>query len=136
MSSAYVDTSCMVALAFGDIGAERAVTATAAALHDRDVLLSATLLEAELRAAARRERRQLPAELLQSVAWVVPDRPLHLELGIVLAAGYLRGAELWHVACALYVAPNPAELDFLTLDRRQAEIAAAVGLSVPELAIN
>ena len=43
-----------------------------------------------------------------------------------LRAGYLRGADLWHVACALYVAPKPSDVFFITLDERQAEVAAAL----------
>ena len=35
---------------------------------------------------------------------MLPDRPLTHECTKALTAGYLRGADLWHVACALYLA--------------------------------
>jgi hypothetical protein len=45
----------------------------------------------------------------------------------VLEHGYLRGADLWHLACALFVVDEPDMLTFLTLDTRQQEVAAALG---------
>ena len=47
-----------------------------------------------------------------------------------LRAGHLRGADLWHIATALYVAPDPFSIAFATLDQRQAEVAAALGFQV------
>ena len=48
----------------------------------------------------------------------------------MLEAGYLRGADLWHVAHALYVTPCPASLSFVTLDARQGAVAEALGFPV------
>ena len=48
----------------------------------------------------------------------------------MLEAGYLRGAELWHVATALYVAVRPEDLPLATLDARQGEVAEALGFPV------
>jgi hypothetical protein len=48
----------------------------------------------------------------------------------ILAAGYLRGADLWHLACALYLADELVPPALLTLDVRQREVAAASGLEV------
>src|SRR5438132_226318 len=48
------------------------------------------------------------------IAWLHPDRPLTGEFHDVLAAGYLRGADLWHVAVALWADPRH-EITFLTL---------------------
>ena len=42
----------------------------------------------------------------------------------------LRGADLWHVATALYIFDEPSEVTFLTLDRRQGEVAGALGFQV------
>ena len=50
------------------------------------------------------------------------------ELGRALQAGCLRGADLWHVATALYVAPRAEEMGFVTLDGPQREVAAVLGL--------
>ena len=64
------------------------------------------------------------------VQWILPERPLTLELSVVLASGYLRGADLWHVATALYASPRPEDLEFVTLDRRQAAVASGVGFTI------
>lgn len=52
------------------------------------------------------------------------------EIARVPAAGYVRGADCWRLAAALYVAPEPGELSFVTLDARQREVAAALGFAV------
>ena len=55
------------------------------------------------------------------------DRPLGPEFGLILGAGYLRGADLWHLSCALYLAGNPRDLPFITLDERQEVVARKLG---------
>jgi hypothetical protein len=113
-----------VAIALGESLARRLL----ARLETFDVLLASGLLEAELRCALVREGVDAdPRELLEPLSWVLPDRPLDAEIVRVLAGGYLRGADVWHLACALYVEPSPSELVFLTLDRAQGEAAARLG---------
>ncbi len=80
-------------------------------------LLSSNLLEAEVRAALARERRQFEDKLISGIEWVFPHRSLGPELAVALAAGYLRGADLRHIATALYAAPEPGEIAFVTLDK-------------------
>ena len=126
MSAAYVDTSALVAVAFG----ERGVAALASRLETFSRLLSSNLLEAEIRAACARERVVFSGRLVANLEWVLPDRPLGREITTALAAGYLRGADLWHVAAALYVAPTPGDMTFITRDRRQRNVAAALGFKV------
>jgi uncharacterized protein with PIN domain len=123
MKLAYVDTSCLVAVAFGEPGA----AALARRLARFDVLAASDLLEAELRSAFLREGVEPQPELLAAVSWVLPDRPLHAEIERVLAAGYVRGADCWHLATALYLVEDPAAISFLTLDDRQAAVAKALG---------
>lgn len=89
-------------------------------------LISSNLLEAEVRAALSRERTPPRDDLLEPVAWILPDRPLTTEIALVLRAGYVRGADLWHLACALYAA-NASQLAFLTLDDRQRVVAEVLG---------
>lgn len=120
---AYVDTSCLVAIAFG----ERGAAALARRLATFDELISSNLLEAELRAAFVREGIASDPESLESLSWIVPDRPLHAEISRVLASGYLRGADCWHIATALYVADDPSAITFLTLDNKQRDAAGALG---------
>lgn len=126
MAFAYVDTSCLVAIAFG----ERGATALRRRLEGFEDLMSSNLLEAELRAVLHRERSDEDPDLLHAISWIVPDRPLSGEIATVLEAGYVRGADCWHLATALYVAEAPADLTFLTLDERQQRVAAALGFQI------
>ena len=115
MSVAYVDTSVVVALAFHEEGAESLATR----MTGFSRLVSSNFLEAELRA--------VPTHLLARISWILTHRPLSPEMETALEAGSLRGADLWHVASALYAAPEPGAIVFLTLDRQQARVAAALG---------
>lgn len=125
MNLAYVDTSALVAIAFG----ERGASALARRLEGFDELLSSNLLEAELHATFAREGVRGADDLLTWVTGVLPNRPLTREIEAVLNAGYLRGAGLWHLACALYVAGRPDNLTFISLDEQQRGIAQALGFS-------
>lgn len=123
MNVAYVDSSCMVALAFG----EPSASAVLARLRQYDRLLSSTLLEAEVMSALTRERREVRSEIWAAVQLITVDRALSAELLRVFAAGYVRGADCWHLATALYVSPDPRELAFLSLDAAQRAVAESLG---------
>jgi hypothetical protein len=126
VSEAFVDTSSLLAIAFAEPGARR----VAQRLARFDRLLATNLLEAEFRAAAARERIALDlGPYLDSLTWVLPDRPLTAEYERILAFGVLRGADLWHLACALFVARDPRDLSFVTLDRRQQDVATRLGFA-------
>lgn len=127
MRVGYLDTSCLVAVAFAEPAADK----LGRGLASYDELLSANLLEAEFRAALHREGVEGGSRMLAALSWVLPDRPLSAEIDRVLRHRYLRGADLWHLATALYVADPPAELDFLTLDTNQREAASALGFPTP-----
>ena len=128
MSTVYVDTSALVAVVF----AERTSPAVRRRLRAVNQLISSNLLEAELRAAVKREGqesgRQL-SETLSWIEWVLPTRPLSAEYEAVLASGLLKGADLWHLACALYVRQAVPDLGFLSLDLRQVEVANQLGFA-------
>lgn len=123
MTIAYVDTSCIVAAAFG----EREAAAIVRRLTQFDRVLSSPLLEAELFSALRREGREISDAWSASVEYVIVDRPLGPEVSRVLKAGYLRGADCWHLATALYLAAEPGQLAFVTLDAAQRKVAKALG---------
>ena len=126
-SAAVVDTSCLVALAFGEPEAPR----TLARLRRFDRLFASALLEAELLAAFRRERMAADiSDFTKDLALVSPDRPLSIELRRTADAGYLRGADMWHLACALFLSPDSSELTFLTLDENQRAVARRLGFAV------
>ncbi len=87
------------------------------------------LVEAELRSAFRREGRAFDDALLRQIELIVPTRSLRPEFTSVLAAGYVRGADCFHLAVALSVATTPGDVTFLTLDKRQREVAATLGFA-------
>ena len=126
MSTAYADTSAMLTVAFGEPGAVE----MAQRINNFDHLASANLLEAEMRSAFAREAQPFDEAILSIFQWIHPDRPLSQELETVLQSGYLRGADLWHMAVALYFFPDQGSITFLTLDNRQREVAAALGFRV------
>ncbi len=124
MKATYVDTSCLVAIAFDESGAEN----LANQLQSFDRLFSSNLLEAEFRAALLRENVvEEGAALLSRVTWVYPNRPLSPEFERALAHGYVRGADLWHLACALFLVGDPQQMTFATLDQRQFAMAILLG---------
>lgn len=61
-----------------------------------------------------------------------PTRSLGVEIRQALDEAYLRGADLWHVACALFVATDSqAEIAFLSRDRSQRRVANDLGFETP-----
>lgn len=126
MSTAYVDTSAIIAVEFNEPGGHGILRR----LNDFTTLMSSNLLEAEVRSVYIRDDRSFTEEALSNIEWIIPDSPLSAELEIASQAGYLRGAELWHVATALYIFDEPSEVTFLTLDQRQREVASALGFQV------
>jgi uncharacterized protein with PIN domain len=97
---AYVDTSCLVAIAFAEPGYK----VLASRLDRFDQLFASNLLEAELRASFRREKVNADPTLLDRLSWVLPDRALTAEIEAVLEVGHLRGADAWHLACPVPLA--------------------------------
>ena len=126
MNVAYVDTSCLVAIAFGERGSSRISNR----LESFEQIFAANLLEAELMASFARERVSYDSDLVGGLTWVLPDRPLAAEIDRVLSVGYLRGADVWHLAVALYVAEDASEMSFMTLDAAQRAHAERLGFRV------
>lgn len=127
MSIAYVDTSVLTAIAFDEPGAAEC----AVMLDGFTRLISSNLLEAELRAAFLREKLDFQERIVDGIDWILPNRTLAPELATVLETGYLKGADLWHVATALYVSPQAESLSFASLDTRQSDVARTLGFPTP-----
>lgn len=123
MSDAYLDSSVIVAIALNEPGSGDLTIR----LDGFSRLISANLLEAELYSTLSREGVELNENLVSGVRWIHPNRSLRDEMTLALSAGYLRGADLWHIAVALYAARKPDELTFFTLDIRQRNVAATLG---------
>jgi len=129
LKAAFIDTSAALAVLFGEPDGE----GLGRFLNSLDRLFASNLLEAEIRAAFLREgiNPRMASPFLSHVRWVLPDRPLTLELDALAGCGVvLRGADLWHVSCALYLAGDLRRLPFVTLDRTQAKAAEAMGFLV------
>ena len=126
MSVAYVDSSALTAIVLDEPHA----STLGSRIDGFDRLISSNLLEAELRATFVRENLDFEESIVRGIDWILPDRALTPEFKTVLRAGYLRGADLWHVATALYVSSGLPHLSFATLDVRQATVADALGLVV------
>ena len=95
MRIAYVDSSCLIAVALQEEGAGELL-----------VRLS------------RFDRSWLD--------WIQPYRRLTPEMEQIPALGRPRGADLWHLACALFVRPKLKDLHLLTRDGGQSDIAQAL----------
>lgn len=123
---AFLDSSAVVALFLGEPAMER----VSAALGPVRRALATPLLEAEVRAVAAREQMPADADMFWWLSWIAPTRSLEPEISRVLEAGLLRGADCWHLAVALSITPDPADLIFLTLDERQRDVARTLGFNV------
>ncbi|HEX7182581.1 MAG TPA: type II toxin-antitoxin system VapC family toxin [Thermoanaerobaculia bacterium] len=125
MKTAYIDSSCFISIALGEPGSRELM----ARLSRCEELFSSNLLEAEFRAALAREGlRSQVTNLLSWVRWVFPKRRLTPELDQILGVCGPKGADLWHLACALFLKRQVGALFFLTLDRRQNDNAQTLGL--------
>lgn len=122
MSVAYVDSSVFVALALREAGASQMRRRLARA----ERVVTSVFTEAELANAMKREAVDLPASPLLGAQLVPAADPLSDEIETVLAAGYLRGGDCWHLAVALALAPR-RDLTFLTFDKAQRTVATALG---------
>jgi predicted nucleic acid-binding protein len=123
MRAVYVDSSVILSIAFD----EPPGTGVRARLADFDRVFATPLLEAEVLAAGRREQVNTASALLSDLSWVLDTGRLTDEIGLVLRAGYVRGADCWHLATALFLDPEATSLTFLTLDDRQRAVAEALG---------
>lgn len=130
MSVAYLDSSFLLAILLQE-PRHRSLQATLARFDD---WIAGDLLIAEVLATASRERLPLDRVLsaVESIGLVFPDRSLEDEMREVLGHGQLRGADLWHLACALHVARDARDsLAFLSRDIPQRELARRLGFPTP-----
>ena len=69
--------------------------------------------------------------MLDAVSLIATSGSLVEECSQVLELGYLRGADLWHLATAIFVAgQHRDELIFISLDDRQRGQAKKLGFGV------
>lgn len=111
-----------VALAFREPDAAR----LRRRLQGFERIVTSVFTQAELASALRRENRTLAESPLTGALLLAAPEPLTLEIEEVLAAGYLRGADCWHLAVALNYSPD-RDLTFLSLDKPQRAVAEKLG---------
>jgi len=116
---AYVDTSSIVAIALRQPGYESIATK----LASFEQLFTSTLLEAELRATlARAGVADDGSKLLREFYWIRPRRRLTVLIQRVLDQGVqLRGADVWHLASALYLYVSSATARDIRFPRCEAD---------------
>lgn len=130
MKFSYVDTSVLVAILFR----ESKFAKLSRLLLEYDEIFSSHLAEAELASAASREKVDLALarKIMANISLIMPDRSLFEEYREIFAGGYCRGADAYHLACALYLKEQEDIFEFITLDLQQARVARACGFQVVE----
>ena len=130
---AYVDPSALTPIIFGQQPEETRIR-----LQRFPILLSSTLLEAELRAAFENERQEFAVSLISEInEWVTPHRRLDIELASILEIASLPPLPLWHLANAMYFQQRQSltsrqyRLAFITLDEQQETVARELGFFIP-----
>ena len=120
MKTIYVDTSVIAGILLENPGHEKYQNS----IQNEDRIVSSALLEAELCSVAAREKIS-PKELekfLIGIELIHTTRSLLKEYRRILTSGYVKGADAFHIATALYLDPELKELKFLTADSRQKEV--------------
>ena len=127
-SVAYVDASALAPLLLGEQPVGEAVMRR---LQRHTILLSSNLLEAQLRTAFRQAQLDFDPALLSSIEWVMPNRPLDVEMEVILEAANLGVARLWHLVNAVYIHQQLGGLPmaFITLDEQQETVAVEFGFA-------
>jgi predicted nucleic acid-binding protein len=125
VSVAYADASVFACLAFREPEAAR----IRRRLSRFETVVTSVLTEAELASALHREGVALPDTPLRGAQLLGAPDPLSQEIQEVIGAGYVRGADCWHLAVALNYSPD-RDLTFLTLDRAQRAVAGKLGFAV------
>jgi predicted nucleic acid-binding protein len=130
VTAAYLDSSFLLAILFD----EPRSASLRRILGRFERVFSSDLIVAECLSAATRERIDPNAVLasLRAVSVVLPPRSLEAEILEAAGLGYLRGADLWHLACALFLADAARrEVAFLSRDNVQRKIAGRLGFPTP-----
>ena len=124
----YIDTSVIVCLLFKQLDYQKLQTA----FVEAEELISSSLILAETQSACVREKfpPQAGSPLLNKISLVNPEHRMTVELAEIFKYGYLRGADAYHLACALYADNNTRELVFLSRDNKQQALAKKLGFTL------
>ena len=130
---AYVDSSALIPVALGEQPEETRIR-----LEQFPILVSSTLLDAELYAASKFEQQVSNPSLAVVIdRWVSPNRRLDEELAAISEIVSLPALPLWHLASAMYFQQRQSltgrqfRLAFITLDEQQESAANELGFVIP-----
>ena len=126
---AYVDATAVLPVALGE---EPAGVAVRRRLDSFPYLLSANLLETELRAVFKAEGARFDGSAINEISWIFPNRQLDAEMTAVLKIAYLSPIRVWHLATALFFRDVlQSDLAFITLDEQQETVARDLDFQIP-----
>jgi len=128
VSILYVDTSVLAAITLEEPGFKKYLEK----LQITKEAISSFFIEAEFLSLCYRESLDIAKvkDNLCLLSLVQPEGSLEREILAILQKGYLRGADLYHLAVALYLDPNCKELEFFTVDTQQKRVARKIGFKV------
>jgi predicted nucleic acid-binding protein len=122
---AYLDTSAFLALVFRQSGYKQIEKI----LENVEQVLTTDLLMSEATSVFVRERGDFEVlkTSLGGLLFITAELSVPL-LESVLRAGWLRGADLYHLAAAFWLTDSkPKNIYFLTLDEQQNRVAGKLG---------
>lgn len=126
---AYVDTSIIVAILLKEPDYKDHLEI----LDGYETIVSSNLLEAELFSTVKREKLafDLAVNYLENISILFPTEKFQTYFQQILNISYLRGADLFHLATALWFAGEKRkDLTFISLDEKQYLVAKRLGFSV------
>jgi predicted nucleic acid-binding protein len=120
----YIDASAIAGLLMGEPSAQ----ALLAKVDANSLRYSSPLLEAEVLSVAKRENIgfESVAEFLDRIVYV-QTQSLRTQLEEVLEVGYLREADAYHLATAVFLDSKRDNLVFVSLDQNQKKLAGRMG---------
>ena len=126
---AYVDTTAVLPVALGE---EPVGASVQRRLDSFPHLLSANLLETELRAVFKAEGARFDDSAITEISWIFPNRQLDAEMAAILEIAYLSPIRVWHLATALFFRDVlQSDLAFITLEEEQETVARELGFWIP-----
>ena len=126
---AYVDTTAVLPIAFRE---EPAGTSVQRRLDSFPHLLSANLLETELRTAFKYEGQDFDNASISNINWILPNRRMDAEMTAVLEIAYLSPIRVWHLTTAMFFRDVlQSDLAFITLEEEQETVARELGFWIP-----
>ena len=126
---AYVDTTAILPVALGE---ESVGASVQRRLDSYPHLLSANLLETELRAVFKAERARFDGSAITEISWIFPNRQLDAEMAAILEISYLAPIRVWHLATALFFRDVlQSDLAFITLEEEQETVARELDFWIP-----